>query len=78
MIVFISTFAVAAHSILCPNDTLDAQLITRVFTQRWLFLFGYSSYEQFTGTINATRLNFQQQECSLKHIVFGDISFTMI
>ena len=50
MTVFISTFAIAAHAILCPNDTLDNQLFTRIFTQRWLFLFGYSSYEEFTGT----------------------------
>jgi len=51
MIVFIVTFAIAMHAILCPNDTFDEQIMTRIFTQRWLFLFGYSSYEEFTGII---------------------------
>jgi len=55
MIVFIITFAIASHAILCPNDTLDAQILTRIFTQRWLFLFGYSSYEEFTGNYFSPR-----------------------
>jgi len=58
MVVFISTFAIAAHAILCPNDNVDEQLFTRIFTQRWLFLFGYSSYEQFTGISDALWINF--------------------
>jgi len=57
MIVFVSTFAIAAHAILCPNDTPDEQLFTRIFTQRWLFLFGYSSYEEFAGIINPEMLS---------------------
>jgi len=27
-------------------------LFTRIFTQRWLFLFGYSSFEEFAGITN--------------------------
>ena len=52
MVVFITTFSISTHAILCPNETVDGEILTRIFTQRWLFLFGYSSYEEFTGTNN--------------------------
>jgi len=48
---FICIFGVGAHAIFCPNDAVDSRMFTRLFTQPWLFLFGYSGFAEFVGTI---------------------------
>jgi len=46
---FICIFGIGTHAIFCPNDRVDSQIITRLFAQPWMFLFGYSSMEEFAG-----------------------------
>jgi len=46
---FICIFGIGTHAIFCPNDRVDSQIITRLFAQQWMFLFGYSSMEEFAG-----------------------------
>jgi len=46
---FICIFGVGAHAIYCPNDTSDSRIITKLFAQPWLFLFGYSGFAEFVG-----------------------------
>ena len=48
---FICIFGVGMHAIFCPNDAVDRHIITRLFAQQWMFLFGYSSMEEFAGTL---------------------------
>jgi len=49
---FICIFGIGTHAIFCPNDQVDWQIITRLFARQWMFLFGYSSVEEFAGVIN--------------------------
>jgi len=48
---FICIFGIGTHAIFCPNDQVDSQIITRLFARQWMFLFGYSSVEEFAGMI---------------------------
>jgi len=65
---FICIFGVGTHAIYCPNDTVDSQLITRLFAQQWMFLFGYSSLEEFAGRL------YNKPICNIAAWVSGNIS----
>jgi len=48
---FICVFGIGTHAIFCPNDQVDSEILTRLFTRQWMLLFGFSSVEDFAGII---------------------------